>query len=174
LARIYAVIFGEMMKRLTSAFLVKDPLARITNITATIRSGQIRFLLAPANRLEDVRHLDCGWLLRLKNLVDFLIVTICDIRQLASEIMDASKSSRIRVFLYAILSGDVPSELFALVENLDEGIGRFALLRCERPSLGGVKQVCNVVVSICNLPTILDPCMQTRNCHFAGPLVTND
>jgi len=95
-------------------------------------------LLTPTNGLEDVRHLDCGWLLRFNNFVNFLIVTICDIRQLASEIIDACKCSRIRVFLYAILSSDVPSKLFALVEDLDEGIGRFALLHGERSSLGGV------------------------------------
>ncbi len=71
--------------------------------------------------------------------------------------MDATKGSRIGVLLYAILCRDIPSKLFSLAEELNKGISRFALLHCERPSLGSIKQIRNIVVRVCNLTAILNP-----------------
>ena len=52
--------------------------------------------------------------------------------------MDAGKGSSVRVFLHSVFYGDVPSLLLTIVEELNEGISRFALLNRERASFGGV------------------------------------
>jgi hypothetical protein len=128
LAHIYTVIFGEVSKRLISAFLVEDALACIANIPTAICCGQVRFLLTPANRLKNLRHFDCGWFRRIQNLINFLVVTIGNIRQLASEIMHACECSCIRFFLHAVFSGSFSCQLFARVEHLNKGISRLTLL----------------------------------------------
>jgi hypothetical protein len=48
---------SELAKRLIGALLVKDALRRITDVTAAICGGQVRFLLTPADRFKNVRHL---------------------------------------------------------------------------------------------------------------------
>jgi hypothetical protein len=88
--------------------------------------------------------------------------------------VDAAKCGSIRVLLYTILPCNFPSELLTVIEELDEGIGCFAFLHRKRSGLGSVKQVRNIMVSTCDLSAILDPCVQTRNCHLAGPLMAND
>jgi hypothetical protein len=118
--------------------LIENALACIANVAAAIRSCQVGFLLPPTNRFEDVRNLDRCRLFGLQDLVNFLVVTVRDIWQLVPEVMDAGEGSRVRVFLHSIFFGDVPSELRALVKELNEGISRFALLNRERSSFGGV------------------------------------
>ncbi|MGA7467084.1 hypothetical protein [Mycobacterium sp.] len=95
MAHVDAVIFGEVTKRLISAFLVEYALACITNITTTVCGSEIGFLLASTNSREDLGTLRSGWLVGLDNLFYFLVVAICNIGQLASKIMDASKCGRI-------------------------------------------------------------------------------
>jgi hypothetical protein len=68
-----------LAKRLIGALLVKDALGRIPNVTAAIRGCQVRFLLAPGDRLEDVGHLYRGRFLGLQDFVDFLVIAIRDI-----------------------------------------------------------------------------------------------
>jgi hypothetical protein len=87
--------------------------------------------------------------------------------------MDATQGSTIRILLYAVFSGGLTSKPLALVKCLNDRVCRFALLDREWTSLGGVQQVCDVIVRVRDLPTILDPRLQSRNTHFTGPLVTN-
>jgi hypothetical protein len=70
--------------------------------------------------------------------------------------------------------GYIPSELLALVEELNEGVGCFTLLHGEWSSLCIVKQIRDVVMRTCDLFAILNPRVETCNCHLAGPLMTND
>jgi hypothetical protein len=42
--------------------------------------------------------------------------------------VDAAKRSRIRLFLHAVFSGNLTSQLLALIEKLKKTIRRFALL----------------------------------------------
>jgi hypothetical protein len=87
--------------------------------------------------------------------------------------MDATQSNSIRILFYAVFSSGLASKLLALVKGLNDRVCRFALLDREWTSLGGVQQVRDVIVSVCDLPAILDPRLQSRNTHFTGPLVTN-
>jgi hypothetical protein len=65
LAHIDTVGFGELAKRRASRFLVKNALACIANITATIGGGQVCFLLTPADCGENLGDLCRGRLFRL-------------------------------------------------------------------------------------------------------------
>jgi hypothetical protein len=57
LTHVNAVRLGELAKRPIGPLLVKDALARVPDVAAAIRGGKVRFLLPPANRFENVRHL---------------------------------------------------------------------------------------------------------------------
>jgi hypothetical protein len=174
LAHINAVGFREMTKRLFGPLLVENVLAGIANIAAAIRGGEVGFLLTSSNRLKDLRHFNRGRLVGLQNLANLLVISVCDTRQFFSKIMDATEGSAIRVFLDAIFSGNLSRKLLAFIEGLHDGICGFSLLHRERSSFGSIQQVCDVIVSIRDLSAILDPRMETRNRHFARPLVAND
>jgi hypothetical protein len=60
LAHINAVGLGELTKRLFGPLLVENALTGIANVAAAVRGGEIGFLLASSNRLNNLRHLDRG------------------------------------------------------------------------------------------------------------------
>ncbi|MGO8963807.1 hypothetical protein [Mycobacterium sp.] len=174
MAHINAVVFCELSERLASFLLVKNALARVANVTTTIRGGEVSFLLTSTDRLKNLRYFHRRGLTRLKDLINFLIVAIRYTREVISEVTDATKGSHIRVLFYAILSRYITGKLLAVVEDLNESISSFALLNCKRPSFGSIQEIRNIVVGICNLTAILDPSVQTCNSHLARPLMTDN
>jgi hypothetical protein len=153
--------------------LVENALAGIANVSAAICSGKIRFLLTSPDRLKNVRYFDPDRLFGLQNCVDLLVVTVRDSRELFSEVMNAAESRSIRIFLHAVFPGDVTSELLAVIEELNDGVCCLTLLHSKRAGFSSIQQIRNIVVSIRDLSAILDPCMQTSDCHIARPLVAN-
>jgi hypothetical protein len=172
-AHVDSTSFGELPKRLAGIFLIEDPLAGVADVTAAVCSGQVGFLLAPSNGRHNLWSLDRSGLVGLDYLFNFIVVAICYAGQRVAQIVNAVKSSSVRILLYPVFPGNFASELLTLIEELNECVGRLALLDRKRSSFRSIQQISNVVMRICDLPAILYPRVQTCDCHVAGPLMAN-